>query len=255
MEPSATPWRVFDQDGLSTGLTPGGGEGEPTTDGPGSSRATLTLPVAWTAAAVVLAVGLLAAIAFLALSAPHATVALPDDGAFSFEPAGGPTAPASPNGPVVEVAGAVVRPGVYHLSVGARVADALAAAGGYSPRVDAGRADRELDLARPVADGEEIRVASRDDPSPDPGSGTSGGGFGTDPGSSGSGGAAGSGPTDLNTATEAQLEALPGIGPATAAKIIASRTGHPFRSVDELQSRKLVGAATFQKLRGLVVVH
>jgi competence protein ComEA len=150
----------------------------------------------------------------------------------------------------VEVSGAVVRPGVYHLATGARVADAIGAAGGYSPRVDAARADRELDLARVVSDGEEIRIPSRDDPSPGP---AAGGGIGA--GGGASGGGTTSGPIDLNTATEAQLDSLPGIGPVTAAKIIASRQAHPFRAVADLQTRKLVGPSTFEKLRELVVVH
>jgi competence protein ComEA len=138
---------------------------------------------------------------------------------------------------------------VYRLASGARVADAISAAGGYSPRVDAGRADRELDLARLISDGEEIRIPSRDDPSPEPGAG-GGSAFG---GAGGSG--AGRGPLDLNTATEAELDALPGIGPVSAAKIVASRQAHRFRSVGDLQTRKLVGPATFEKLRGLVVVR
>lgn len=246
MEPRSAPWRVFEvadtpADDPSADGSPGGSP-----DHAGTSRGALSLPVAWTAAAIVVAAGVVAVALFLALSAPHASVTLPDDP--SAEPVASGVALSTPGGPVVEVAGAVSRPGVYHLGAGARVADALAAAGGFSPRVDAARADRELDLARLVTDGEEIRVASRDDPSQPPGSGGSTGGGG---GSSGST----IGPTDLNTATQAQLEDLPGIGPATATKIIASREAHPFRSVDELQSRKLVGAATFQKLRGLVVVH
>jgi competence protein ComEA len=139
---------------------------------------------------------------------------------------------------------------VYRLASGARVADAISAAGGYSPRVDAGRADRELDLARLISDGEEIRIPSRDDPSP------VAGGAGGGSGSGGAGGSgAGRGPLDLNTATEAELDALPGIGPVTAAKIVASRQAHRFRSVGDLQTRKLVGPATFEKLRGLVVVR
>jgi competence protein ComEA len=156
-------------------------------------------------------------------------------------------------GPVVEVAGAVVRPGIHRLEPGARVADAIAAAGGYSPRVDAARADRELDLARPVADGEEIRIPSRDDPPPSAGGG-GGTGAGAGAGAAGSS-PTGSGPVDLNTATAGQLDALPGIGPVTAAKIIASREEQRFRSITDLQTRKLVGAATFEKLRKLVVVH
>lgn len=248
MDPRPTPWRVFDATATAAAEPT---NGQPT-EGPAhdDSPAPLSLPVAWTAAAIVLAVGVIAVIGFLLLSAPLSTVALPDGGEqipLGSVQTGGAIGPA---GPVVEMSGAVVHPGVYRLASGARVADAITAAGGYSPRVDAGRADRELDLARPVRDGEEIRVPSRDDPSPYP---PPAGGSGTGAGGGGSGGAGG--PIDLNTATAAQLDTLPGIGPATAAKIIASRDEQPFRSVGDLKTRKLVGAATFEKLRELVVVQ
>jgi competence protein ComEA len=141
---------------------------------------------------------------------------------------------------VVEVSGAVARPGVLRLPSGSRVADAIDAAGGYGPRVDVRAADRTLNLAAPLQDGQKIHVPDRDEASALPaGSGA--------PGPNPTTG----GPVDLNRATEAELDALPGIGPATAAKIIA---GRPYASIDELSSRKVVGAATLAKIRALVTV-
>jgi competence protein ComEA len=168
----------------------------------------------------------------------------PDQGS---APGGASDRPAVPDEVVVEVAGAVVRPGVYRLAPGARVADAIAAAGGYGPRIDLNRATAELNLAARVADGDRIIVPSRDDPA---GAGTPG--PGTSPPSAAAPTAAG--PVDLNKATADELDALPGVGPVTVAKIIASRTAHAFHSIDDLVNRKLVGQAEFAKIRKLVTV-
>jgi len=120
-----------------------------------------------------------------------------------------------------------------------------------TPRVAANRVGRELNLAALLRDGDQVVVPSRDDGGAAAGSG--GGGSG---GSSGPSGAqAGSGPIDLNRATASELDALPGIGPVTANKIIAAREERPFASVDDLRSRKVLGAATFDKIKDLVVVR
>jgi competence protein ComEA len=142
---------------------------------------------------------------------------------------------------VVQMAGAVRNPGVYHLPTGSRVADLVIAAGGAADGVD----PAVLALAAKLADGQRIYLAR-------PGetgvaSGVSG------PGGSGSGASAG--PLDLNAATVEQLDALPGVGPATAAAIIAYRDKHgPLRSVDDLLQIRGLGASKVDALRALVRV-
>ncbi len=147
-----------------------------------------------------------------------------------------PTA-ALPVGQVtVHVSGAVAAPGVLTLPDDARVADAVAAAGGAT-------ADADLDalnLARPLQDGERIAVprvgeqATVDDP----------------------GGVAADGRVDLNAAGTAELETLPGVGPVLAGRIVAYREEHgPFTDVGQLRDVSGIGERSFQALVDLVVVR
>lgn len=143
---------------------------------------------------------------------------------------------------VVHVAGAVQSPGVYRLPGSARVIDAVQTAGGL-----AGDANPDaINLAAPVTDGERVYVPRVGEVAPPVVSGGSGGGAGV---------TAPAGPVNLNTATADDLDVLPGVGPATAAAILAYRDQHgPFASVDDLGEVRGIGPAKLEALRGLVTV-
>lgn len=139
----------------------------------------------------------------------------------------------APGGVVVDVAGAVRRPGVYTLARRDRVVDAIARAGGLTAHADR----TAVNLAAPLADGEQVVVATR-------GAGAGAGGSAS----------TGAGPVSLSSATAEQLDALPGIGPVTAEKIVAYRQQHgPFTSVAGLDAIPGIGAARIAELQGLVV--
>jgi len=134
----------------------------------------------------------------------------------------------------VNVVGAVRRPGLYTLKDGSRVADAVIRAGGPTPKAQI----ELLNLAARIADGEQIVVPRR--------------GL-ANPGVAASGGSAAAGPVHLNSATLEQLDALPGVGPVTAQKILDYRQQHgAFGSVDELDAIVGIGPARLEQLRGLV---
>jgi competence protein ComEA len=138
---------------------------------------------------------------------------------------------------VVYVVGAVHRPGLYELREGSRVADAVARAGGTTRKAD----PAALNLAAPIADGEQVLVPARLPPAVAAAQGA------PVPG-------APPGPIQLSSATAEQLDSLPGIGPATAQKILDYRAEHgAFHSVDELDEVPGIGPTRVEQLRGLVV--
>jgi len=175
----------------------------------------------------------------------------------------GPTA--TPVKVHVYVSGAVLRPGLVVLSEEARAADAVGAAGGFQP--DADRV--AVNLAAPLQDGWQLHVpATTDGGGPDqrspPGAGAGpagsvgpltglgAGGAGADSGGPG----AGAGRVNVNTAGAAELETLPGIGPALAERIVAHRAAQgPFASVDDLLAVSGIGEKTLARLRDLVTVR
>lgn len=250
----------------------------------GDLRARLGLDhraVAWVAVAVVAA----AAAAWLLRPAPAPVeealpmaASEPSGGAGGPSPASGPApAPASgapaagaspssttePEEVVVHAAGAVVHPGVYPLPGGARVDDLVRAAGGLAANADGAR----LNLAAPLTDGARVyvphvgegeppAVVGADGGAPEPGGGA---GAPSPAGGDGAGGTPGAdapaAPVDLNTATEDELDALPGVGPTIAAAIVAFRTENGgFASVDDLLDVKGIGEARLAELRPLVTV-
>lgn len=135
---------------------------------------------------------------------------------------------------VVNVAGAVRRPGLYELRDGSRVADALRRAGGPTRKAFV----EALNLAAPLADGQQVLVPRR----------VAGAAAAAPPAG------ATAGPVSLSAATLEQLDTLPGVGPVTAQKILDYRTAHgAFRSVEELDAVPGIGPATIEELRELVV--
>jgi competence protein ComEA len=155
---------------------------------------------------------------------------------------GGPAGPTATQATlVVEVAGAVAHPGVFSLPLGSRVADAIQAAGGYSPDVDPRQAEAQLNLAAKLVDAQLIRVPRRGEAAA------------SGPGASGAAPTT-AGLLDLNTATPEQLDTLPGVGPVTAQKIVAAREQQRFGKVDDLVTRKIVAASVLAKFRSLVTV-
>lgn len=133
----------------------------------------------------------------------------------------------------VDVSGAVLKPGVYQLDMGARIEEAIAAAGGFSETANGEYISKYLNMAQKLSDGTKIYV---------PVSGEVGTVAGTQTRNQ----------VNINTASQSELEALPGIGPVTASKIISDR---PYQKIEDLLDRKVINKSTFEKIKDLVVVY
>lgn len=200
---------------------------------------------------------------------PQAVVASPSDkkptsaASGRTSPSFGAASPVStppvatvPRQVVVQVVGQVRRPGVVTLRGGARVQDAVAAAGGALPRADLAA----VNLARVLTDGDQVQVPRpgqvMTSPVGSPGGAAGGtGGSGSTTGAAGTSGAAGVGVVNLNTADATALDALPGVGPVLAQRILDWRTRNGrFNSVDELGEVSGIGDKVLQRLRPRVSV-
>lgn len=236
MEPTTPPpWRVLETPTNDASPRPTAAEPAP------SSAIPSAIKVAGIGAAA-LAFAVVAIV--VAVAGGSGDVRIDGGSAIPIASSSGVPAPSSAIGSgelVVEIVGAVPKPGVYRLPPGSRLVDLVRLAGGYGPRVDTARAESELNLAAPVKDGDHVRVPSRDDEIGEAVPSTA---------AVSPGGAL----VDVNSASQAQLEELPGVGPATAQKIIAAREEAPFGAVEELRSRGVLGEKTFEKLRPLLTV-
>lgn len=138
----------------------------------------------------------------------------------------------------VDVSGAVNQAGVYQLKDGERVEEAISAAGGFSQSANQEYISKYLNLAQKLSDGMKIYVPFEGDPAPV---------------SAGQGGVISTqSKVNINTATQAELEALPGIGPVTASKIISDRS---YQKIEDLLDKKIVGKAIFEKIKEQIVVY
>jgi competence protein ComEA len=191
-----------------------------------------------TAALAVLGLLLLIGAGLAYLRARPAAAVPPPTGAVSASAS--PSAGSAPaNTIVVDVVGAVRKPGVYDFAQGARVIDAVRAAGGFLP----GAEPQAINLARPLVDGEQVVVPKKGEA---PAAAAGGAGSSAQqPGDK----------VNINSATESDFENLPGIGPVLAQKIVDYRDQHgPFRSIQDLMKVTGIGQKKFDSLQAYVTV-
>ena len=143
----------------------------------------------------------------------------------------------------VDVSGAVTKSGVYKIKEGSRVEDAIKSAGGFSTNANQEYISKYLNLAQKISDGSKIYISFE-------GESISSGSY------SGQGGVVTGSQTqakvNINTATQAELEALPGIGPVTASKIISSRS---YQKIEDLLGQKIVSKKVFDQIKDQIVVY
>ncbi len=234
MNEGTPPWRTFSSDAPASA---GSGSGEAAPD---ADRA---LP-RWLLPLLAALGGLSVGAALVGLVAITVGMTPADDGGLPFPAALASADGFEPSVPavetmaaateiVVDVAGAVTRPGLHRLRPGDRVGDAIAAAGGFAPRADLAASSETLNLAQPLEDGAKVLVPE----------------LGVDRPAAA---AAADGRIDLNRASGSELESLPGIGPVTAGKIVDARESRLFEEVSDLRSRGLVGESVYEDIKSLV---
>ncbi|MEK7186068.1 MAG: ComEA family DNA-binding protein [Patescibacteria group bacterium] len=141
---------------------------------------------------------------------------------------------------IIDIEGAVISPGVYDLPVNSRIKDIIVRAGGLSQDADRVWFAKNINLAAKLTDGSKLYIPFKGD-SPSPVLGTSS--------SLGTGSV--SDLININTASESQLDSLPGVGPATASKIINNR---PYQSLEELVSKKALGSKVFENIKDKISI-
>ncbi len=140
----------------------------------------------------------------------------------------------------VDVSGAVKNPGVYQLKEGARIEDSIKVSGGFSENVNSRYVSKNLNMAQKLVDGSKVYVPFEGE--------SQGGSLGNQGGVV----AGVQSAININTASQSELESLPGIGPVTATKIIS---GRPYQTIEELLSKKAVSNSVFGKIKDQIVIY
>lgn len=136
----------------------------------------------------------------------------------------------------IDVSGAVQNPSVYILHDGDRVEDAIKAAGGFNVNVDSVYVSKSVNLSQKVTDGQKVYIPFKGDLYTSITSDTQ----------------SSSNIININNASESELDSLPGIGPVTAQKVIASR---PYSTINDLLSKKVVGQSEFEKIKNSISIN